>query len=99
MTPEQFTRLLDVLEQLATMKQYTLTGAADWPILVVVGGLLIAAVGAMWADLRNSIREGRCEWKQDLERHSEENRRSFDTVWRAHRECQEDCCNKNRKEQ
>ncbi len=38
MTPDQISRLLDALERIASKSHaYTITGAADWPILVVIG--------------------------------------------------------------
>ena len=65
MTPDQFTQLLAVLTKLSE-RSYTLTGAADWPILATMAGLLIAVIGWMWVDLKATIREGRQEWKTEL---------------------------------
>jgi hypothetical protein len=56
MTPDQFNQLLQVLERIAS-KQYTITGAADWPILLVLGGLLVSVLGFMWHDLRGQLKD------------------------------------------
>lgn len=81
MTPEQFSRLLEVLEKMASAKSYTITGASDWPILAVVGAIMIALIGAMWHDLRVSIQENKREAAADI-----------DKLWAAQRDCQDDCC-------
>ena len=91
MTPEQIARLLNVLESIAA-RQYTITGASDWPILVVVGGVLGVLIGLMWSDLRTSIREYRTDWKQELANHKQEGKAELDLVWTALRDCQNDCC-------
>jgi hypothetical protein len=107
MTAEQFAKLLEVLSKLAEKQHYTITGAADWPILVVVGGgclaMLMAAIGCMWADLRSWIKEGREEWRGEIKEHKAENERDqkeykaenerdHDLIWAAMRDCQGDCC-------
>lgn len=81
MTPEQFSRLLEVLEKLANKSSYTITGASDWPILAVVGAIIVALIGAMWSDLRGTIKENKAEAKSDI-----------NLLWAAQRDCQEDCC-------
>ncbi|HKI46918.1 MAG TPA: hypothetical protein VKA08_16435 [Balneolales bacterium] len=85
MTPQNIDALLAVLRQIAESltiaNKYTITGAADWPILAAVGGLLIAILGFMWRDLRSAMK--------DLKR---ESRADIDTVWAAMRDCQHDCC-------
>jgi len=92
MTPEQFSQLLDILNKISTNQPYTITGAADWPILVVVGGALIGIIVFMWMDLRASIKDGRVDWRDALKKHEDENEKSFDMIWQAHRDCQADCC-------
>lgn len=87
MTPEQIQQLIVALKEIATgPKSYTLTGAADWPLLVIVGGAVVALICFMWADLRSSIKDGRTEWKTEVDR-----------VWQAMRECQDDCCPRGKK--
>jgi len=80
MTPEQFAQLLQALEKIAT-KPYTLTGAADWPLLLVLGGMLIGVIGAMWHDLRSQLGE-----------HKKDNEKDIDTLFEVQRRCQEECC-------
>jgi hypothetical protein len=80
MTADQFNLLLAALARL-TEKPYTLTGAADWPILMVVGGALIAVISFMWVDLRSKIDGNKTD-----------NEKSHDTLWLALRDCQHDCC-------
>jgi len=91
MTPEQFARLLDLLEQMGE-RQYTITGAADWPILVTIGGILIAAIGFMWIDLKSTIKENRGEWRDELEKHRVENEKGHDLIWQSIKDCKDDCC-------
>jgi len=91
MTQEQFAQLLKLLEKLAD-KSYTITGASDWPALVAVGGLLLLAVAAMWADLRSALKDSRCDWQRDLVAHKADNDKAIDNLWTAQRDCKEDCC-------
>lgn len=91
MTPDQIAKLLEVLERIAS-RQYTLTGASDWPILMAVGGVLVALIGLMWSDLRSSIKEYRTDWKSELAVHKRESKEELDLVWSALRDCQNDCC-------
>lgn len=80
MTPDQFKELLQVLERIAS-KQYTITGAADWPILLVLGGLLVSVLGFMWHDLRGQLKD-----------HKDDNEKDIDLLWDQQRRCQEACC-------
>lgn len=76
MTPDQFQQLLSVLQKIAD-KQYTLTGAADWPMLVAMGGLITGLIGFMWLDLRGKLVDNKTEHEK---------------LWRAMADCQDDCC-------
>lgn len=76
MTTEQFTQLLIILQKIAD-KSYTLTGAADWPMLVAMGGMLVLLIGCMWADLRGKFAA---------------NDQEHNRLWRAHMDCQDECC-------
>ena len=91
MTPDQIAKLLEVLERIAS-RQYTITGASDWPILAAVGGLLAVLIGLMWSDLRGSIKEYRTDWKSELAAHKREGKEELDLLWTAMRDCQNDCC-------
>ena len=84
MTPEQFTALLNVLTKIGD-RQFTITGAADWPILALMITALCATnfalLGVIWNSLLGAMREGK---KDNLKCH--------DDIWHAMRDCKEDCC-------
>ena len=86
MTTEQFAQLLTLLEKIAS-RQYTITGASDWPILLVIGGITFALIGAMWTDLRNNFREQKAEAKEER-----------NLIWSALKDCQDDCCPRTKKD-
>ena len=93
MTPEQLERIVHALEKLATKNQpYTITGAADWPILVALGFILVSLIGFMWRDLRGYIKDNRSDWKEALTEHKSESKKENDIIWAAMRDCQSDCC-------
>ena len=83
MDPAQINKIVSALEKIASAPSavYTITGAADWPLLVVLGGAVVALICFMWADLRSTMKENRTDAKTDI-----------DTLWKAMRECQDDCC-------
>lgn len=86
MTPEQITRLLDVLERIASKSQsYTLTGAADWPLLLAIGFVVMALVGFMWRDLRETMQSNKVSAEKDI-----------DNIWNGMRDCKADCCDRAR---
>jgi len=97
MTPEQIQQIIAALRDIATMKPYTITGAADWPLLLVVGGILVAVLGAMWVDLRSTMREGRCEWQKAVNEHGDELDKQVSILWQSMRDCQADCCPRGKK--
>lgn len=103
MTPEQTAKLLELLSKIADAlsvpKVYTLTGAADWPLLIVVSGiiaLMIAMIGGlikyMWVDLRIGLRDNKVEWKAVITELKQEEKEEHDLLWSAIRDCQSDCC-------
>ena len=94
-TPEQFSQLLAALRMLAD-KSYTISGAADWPMLLTLGGLLLAAVAAMWADLRSKLIDHRTVATTELKELKAENEKGHDMIWEAMRACQDDCCPRRR---
>ena len=98
MNPEQFSQLLRLLEKIVS-QQYTLTGAADWPILVIVGAAFSAVLGFMWRDLRTVIKDNRSEWKVELEKYKAENVKEHDNLWKAHYDCQHECCPRRKENQ
>lgn len=101
MTPEQIKMLLEVLNKIAVnlnRGDYTITGAADWPILLVLGGMILAMVAFMWRDLRSVLRESKEDWRDKLHEHKSDNEKNFDLLWAAHRDCQSECCPRKKTE-
>jgi len=96
MTPDQFAQLMDLLEKMVS-KQYTLTGAADWEILVILGGMLAAAIAAMWVDLKGTIKDNRGELRDELMKHMVNDERDHEKIWMAMKDCQSDCCPREKK--
>lgn len=92
LTPDQFERLMALLEKSAAVQTYTITGAADWPIAAFIVAGMAALLGFMWRDLRSVIRDNKTQWQKDLAEHKEENKEQFDYVWTAIRDCQHECC-------
>lgn len=93
MTPEQFTQLMALLKELLiTSRTYTLTGAADWPVLAVACIGLVGLLVYIWGDLKTTITGNRTEQKKELEKEEAERKRQDDMIWAAMRTCQEDCC-------
>jgi len=87
MTQEQVAVLLKLLERIAD-RQFTITQAADWPILLFATGIFAAMLGFMWRDLGkkfDSHAESLREYKAD-------DVREHDKLWSALRDCQDDCC-------
>lgn len=103
MTPEQTAKLIELLSKIAdalsTPKPYTITGAADWPILLVVSGILAILIGLiggmirlMWSDLRLSMRDSKNEWREAVAQAKHDEEKEHDLLWSALRDCQGDCC-------
>jgi len=100
MNPEQVEKLLSTLDAIAkgiiAPNQYTITGAADWQIIVTLGGalgtILIAVIAFMWVDLRSVVKDNRGEWREALTAYKTEHKEEHDHIREAMRECQEDCC-------
>ena len=79
MDPNQFHELMVVLKEVAT-PNFTITSAKDWPLLLVLGGIIVGAIGMMWADLKSSIKDNK-----------REREKSIDDIWEEIRRCQEHC--------
>ena len=86
MTEAQFTQLLQVLKAIAE-KQYSITGAADWPMLVFLVALIVGMIGMMWRDLVSRISTDRTESKAEQQR-----------IWSALNDCQDDCCPRGKRQ-
>lgn len=82
MNPEQISRLLDLLEQIAKKDQtYTITGAADWPILAFGFGFLVVLIAALWGSVLAAIKTNKGDTERDI-----------DNLWSGMRDCKNDCC-------
>lgn len=88
MTPDQVTTLLTLLERIAN-KQFTISQASDWPILLFATGIFAGMIGSMWRDLGKKF-DMQSQAMGEAERR---NIREHDKIWSALRDCQEDCCN------
>lgn len=83
MEPGQFDKLITALTSLgenianSSQVQYTITGADDWDIIVILVGffcgvitllftILIKMVSSMKTDVINTIKENRTEWREEL---------------------------------
>jgi len=91
MTAEQFGQLMKLIDKIAS-NQFTITGAADWPILVVIGGILLTMLMTMWIDLKGSIKEHRGEWRESLKEHQAEDEKEIQLLWDAMKDCKRECC-------
>ena len=86
MTDDQLPQLISALKQLSdsmahSQMTYTIAGAADYPILMVMGGILVAIIGFMWVDLRATIKDHRVEWESHLTRHCQDDKEAVNLLW------------------
>lgn len=72
MTDSQFNEIMtlgktlcDSLAHVITAK-YSLSEATDWPLLLILGGIVVALIGIMWKDLKDTIKSDKTEWKEGL---------------------------------
>jgi hypothetical protein len=84
---DQLDKLIEILAKVAdglehsNLSKYTITGAADWPILLFMGGILLAVIGFMWRDLRSTITDHRTDNKNALDSHTRDNKEAIDMLW------------------
>lgn len=85
MNAEQVNQLLNLLakiaENISKPQPYTITGAADWPLLLVLGFVLVGLIGWMWKDLKDAMRENKAE-----------RTKAIDDIWNEMERCQHECC-------
>ena len=93
MTPEQINALIDAVRSLqgGLSAKYTITGAADWPLVTVLGGAIVALVIFMWLALKATIKDGRHEWKAELEKEVGMLWREARQIREEHKKCYEKC--------
>lgn len=66
MTPEQFNQFINKLGMIVDQQPYTITGAADWPILLTGGSIVFILGGIMWKDLRNTLASNTKSLSKDI---------------------------------
>ena len=71
MSPEQFQQVLALFKEIS-LRPYTITGAADWPLLVALMAIITGLIGVMWADLRKSMAAGESRYQRVVDAHSTE---------------------------
>ena len=82
MNTEQISQLLNLLEKIAAKSQaYTITGAADWPILAFGFGFLVVLIAALWGSILAAIKTNKADTQRDV-----------DNIWKGMRDCKNDCC-------
>lgn len=84
--------LTKALHPLAKPPVYTLTGASDWPLLMAMGGILLAVLGFMWVDLRNTFKDHVGKNEKDLQELWNQFRTHEKYVEQEFKECKEKCC-------
>lgn len=92
MQQEQFSQLLSVLEKLTISNQYTLTGAADWPILAALGAIIFTLIVYVWYDLKATIKTDRTDSYIKIKEIEEKHERDMEKIWQAQKDCQHECC-------
>lgn len=92
MTHEQFEQLILLLAKIANF-QYTLTDAADWPLLVALAGVIALCLGSIIGllvyihkDLKLTIKEKAGEWKEGLDKEEKERKEAVQLCWDGWRE-------------
>lgn len=97
MDPYQFRVLVALLEKLLN-RQFTLTSAADWPLLVVVGTALVGLIVFMWVDLRTIVKDNRQDAMKEISDVKVHAEKEIDDLWRAMKDCQNECCPRKKNE-
>ena len=93
MTDIQIEHALKLLEKIVEQaNHYTLTGAADWPLLVAIGGILIGLLAWMWAHLHATIQQHRDDLRTMLTELKQDGQQQARVLWKALEECQNQCC-------
>lgn len=92
MTPDQFSKFIEVLQGLKDHDAYTLSGAQDWYMLVTLGGMVVVLLVYIWQDLKITMKEHRTEAQCDISKEVTERKEQDELIWKYIRDCQEDCC-------
>jgi hypothetical protein len=79
MTPDQFVKLLEVIEKVST-KTFSISDATDWPLIVFGGGVILTLVGVMWRDLRMAVISSIRRLSDDLRDFKQEIRTEIDKL-------------------
>lgn len=91
LSASQFDQLLTVLKSLAPSNHYTITGAADWPMVIVLcgvfGSVIVGLICFMWHDLGRRF-----------DGYEAANEKMHESLWNAQKDCQDDCCPRGKRE-
>ncbi|HBA73494.1 MAG TPA: hypothetical protein DCZ63_15265 [Geobacter sp.] len=107
MTPDQFSQLLAMLSKIIE-KQYTITSATDWPMLVVLfgcfGTIIVALICFMWVDLGKRYDGQKTDDKdaheaidKTINTLKEDHEKVHAALWNSMKSCQDDCCPRGEK--
>lgn len=98
MTAEQVEQTLKLLQRIAETLSgtYTITGAADWPILAALAAVILGLIALMWRDLKATIRDKDDIIRRDLEHEVTERKRQDDLLWSGMRDCKQECMGSRR---
>jgi len=102
LTQDQISMLLRLLERIAD-RPFTITQATDWQMLYVLLGMtvtmLVIAGGFFWRDviakfkdIKESIKEIKCDDMKAHESIKTDYTTDINTLWAAMKDCQSDCC-------
>lgn len=87
MTQDQVLLLLKLLEKIAD-RQFTITQATDWPLIVVFASIMVSMVVFFRQDLKRQFDD----IKEIIKTTKNEDEKQHDLIWAEIRSCQEECC-------
>ena len=96
MPNDQFEELIQAVDRLSAMRTYTLAGAADWYMLVSLGGFIVVLLIYIWQDLKKGLSEDRVLLFNQVARETVEREKQIDILWKYIRDCQNECCPRKR---
>ena len=98
MTSEQIAQLLKLIERIAD-RPFTITQAADWPMVVIFLTVFCACIGLFWRDVgmridavKEIVKETKATDCREHEALKKEFERGDQLIWDAMKDCQADCC-------
>lgn len=98
---EQLKNIVTALNEIAENHHiaYTITGAADWPILLITGVGFISLIIYIWQSAMSyigkvelAVTSLRGDLFLELKEHDKDNKSDFDKWEMMIKDCQNDCC-------